>query len=183
MLGRKKQATLREGSRRRRTLHGIAAGPKTGRAGRYAPLPIEGAATIARAPEEQCSPPAERITQRPQHGCTTVAARAHRRAHCTGVLTLVTEQRAGALTRMPVHVWCMHHVLTSVPFTAGTQRQQMIGYYAIATAETAWVAALVRLVHVLCARSNAVAPASTTSSRSRIARSRLCGRLCGRRRC
>ena len=53
--------------------------------------------------------------------------------------------------------------LTSVPFTAGTQRQQMIGYYAIATAETAWVAALVRQVHVLCARSNVAAPASTTS--------------------
>ena len=112
----------------------------------------------------------DRLEQRPSD-----PARAHRRAHCDGVLLLVMEQRAGALPRMPVHVWCMHHVLTTVPFTAGTQRQQMVGYYAIATAETAWVAALVRLVHVLCARSNAAAPASTTSSRSRIARLRLRG--------
>ena len=66
-----------------------------------------------------------------------MAARARRRAHCAGVLLLMKEQRAAALTRMPVHVWCMHHVLTTVPFTAGTQSQQMIGYYAIATAETA----------------------------------------------
>ena len=29
----------------------------------------------------------------------------------------------------------MHHVLTSVPFTAGTQSQQMIGYDAVAMAE------------------------------------------------
>ena len=182
-LFRKMWLTSREGSRRRRTLHGIAAGPSTGSRHTSPLLPIEGAVTIARAIEEQCAPPAERIRQRPQHGCTTVAARAHRRAHCAGVLLLVTEQRAAALTRTPVHVWRMHHVLTTVPFTAGTQRQQMVGYDATATAETAWVAALVRLVHVLCARSNAAAPASTTSSRSRIARSRLCGRLCGRRRC
>ena len=92
-----------------------------------------------------------------QHGCTTVAARAHRRDHCAGVLLLVNEQHAAALPRMPVHVWCMHHVLTSVPFTAGTQSQQMIGYYAIATAKTVWVAALVRLVYVLCARRVATA--------------------------
>ena len=129
--------TSREGSRRRRTLHGIATGPKTRTADRSPPVPIEGAVTIACAVEEQCTHSAERIRQRPQHGCTTVAARAHRRAHCAGVLLLVKEQRAGALTGMPVHVWCMHHVLTSVPFTAGTQSQQMIGYYAIATAETA----------------------------------------------
>ena len=163
--------------------HGTATGTSTRTAPRYVPVRVEGAVTIARAIEEQCAPPAERIRQRPQHGCTTVAARAHRRAHCAGVLLLVTEQRAGALPRMPVHVWRMHHVLTTVPFTAGAQRQQMIGYYAITTAETAWVAALVRLVHALCARSSAAAPASTTSSRSRIARSRLCGRLCGRHRC
>ena len=87
--------------------------------------------------QDEATPPDVRIRQRPQHGCTTVAARAHRRAHCAGVLLLVKEQRAGALARMPVHVWCMHHVLTTVPFTAGTQSQQMIGYYAIATAETA----------------------------------------------
>ena len=92
---------------------------------------------IARAAEEQCTPSAERITQRPQHGCTTVAARAYRRAHCAGVLLLVMEQRAGALPRMPVHVWRMHHVLTTVPFTAGGQRLQMIGYGASATTETA----------------------------------------------
>ena len=115
----------------------IAAGPSTGSRHTSPLLPIEGAVTIARAIEEQCAPPAERIMQRPQHGCTTVAARAHRRAHCAGVLLLVKEQRAAALTRMPVHDWCMHHVLTSVPFTAGTQSQQMIGYYASATAETA----------------------------------------------
>ena len=41
----------------------------------------------------------------------------------------------------------------------------------------AWVAAVVCLVHVLCARSIAAALASTTWSRSRIARSRLCGRV------
>ena len=137
MLFRKSEHTSREGSRRRRTLHGIATGPSTGTVPRYGPVPIEGAATIACAVEEQCAPPAERIRQRPQHGCTTVADRARRRAHCAGVLLLVKEQRAAALTRMPVHDWCMHHVLTSVPFTAGTQSQQMIGYYAIATAETA----------------------------------------------
>ena len=137
MLFRKSEHTSREASRRRRTLHGIAAGPKTGRAGRYAPLPTEGAATIACALEEQYMHSAERIRQRPQHGCTTVAARAHRRDHCADVLLLVTEQRAGALPRMPVHVWCMHHVLTTAPFTSGTQSQQMIGYNNISTAETA----------------------------------------------
>ena len=73
--------------------------------------------------QDEATPPDVRIRQRPQHGCTTVAAWANRRAHCAGVLLLVKEQRAGVLTRMPVHVWCMHHVLTTVPFTAGTQRQ------------------------------------------------------------
>ena len=110
-----------------------------------------------------------RIRQRPQHGCTTVAAWAYQRAHCADVLLLVKEQRAGALTGMPFHVWCMQHVLTSGLFTAGTQCQQMIGYYAISTAETAWVAALVRVVHSLCARSIAAAFESTASSRLRIA--------------
>ena len=182
-LLRKMWLRSREGSRQRRARHGCAAATQTGKTTPFDPLPIEGAETIARAAEEQCAHSAERITQFPQHGCTMVAGRAHRRAQCAGVLLLVTEQRAGALPRMPVHVWRMHHVLTTVPFTAGAQRQQMIGYYAITTAETAWVAALVRLVHALCARSSAAAPASTTSSRSRIARSRLCGRLCGRHRC
>ena len=137
-------------------------------------MPNRTPATIACAVEEQCAPSAERITQCPQHGCTTVAALAHRRAHCAGVLLLVKEQRAAALTRMPVHVWCMHHVLTAVPLTAGTQSQQMIGYFAIASTETAWVAALVYLVHVLCARSIAAALALTASSRSCKPRSRLC---------
>ena len=175
--------TSREGSRRRRTLHGIAAGPKTGRAGRYAPLPTEGAATIACAVEEQCAPPAHTHQAAP-------AARLHN-GGCSGAPTCSLRWCAATgegATRRSTHMyacacWCMHHVLTSVPFTAGTQSQQMTGYYAIATAETAWVAALVCLVHVLCARSIAAALASTTSSRSRIARSRLCGRLCGRCRC
>ena len=115
-LVRKKGLRRREGSRQARTLHASDAATRFGSGPRYAPLPVEGAATNPCTVEEQCAPSAERIPQRPQHGCTMVAARAHRRAHCDGVLLLVMEQRAGALPRMPVHVWCMHHVLTTVPF-------------------------------------------------------------------
>ena len=137
LLRRKKEQTLSEGSRRRRTLHGIT--KATAECNRHMHRLLHSASRFGMldALQDEAAPSDWRNWARPQHGCTTVAARAYRRAHCAGVLLLVKEQRAAALTRMPVHVWCMHHVLTSVPFTAGAQRQQMIGYYASATADTA----------------------------------------------
>ena len=78
-IGAPTEHTRREARSRRRTLHGIATGPKTGTAPRYVPVPVEGAATIARAAESQCTYSAERIGQRPRHGHANVAAPARHR--------------------------------------------------------------------------------------------------------
>ena len=109
-LFRKMWLTSREASRRCRTLHGIVAGPKMGRAGRYAPLPTEEAASIPCVAEECRAPSAQRLLRVPWHGHANMAALARRRCHCAGCLRPVPEPTAREAWLALSHVWMMHRV-------------------------------------------------------------------------
>jgi hypothetical protein len=122
-----------------------------------------------------------------RHGCTTVAARAHRRAHCAGVLLLVEEQRLGALQRAPEHVGHIHRVLTMLSLVSCAQASRTMN---IAHSSGLWQRGW-RYQHALCTRyAPDVLWPCVRRARARAARSprrpslRLsCVRECVERRC
>ena len=154
-----------EGSRRRRTLHGIAAGPSTGSRHTSSLLPIEGAATIAHTVEEPCAPSAQRLLWVPPHGHANMAALARRRCHCAGWLRPVPEPTAREPWPALAHVWMMHRVRVTLCARVLRACGRAVGIKRRRAARPSR-AALGRTVHALCARSVAAARVPTASSRS-----------------